>query len=404
MPVLSDVATRHEANAPAPPLEDGVERVRQEPPRQESLRQQSPRHPIWPDVPKSVYAPEERAAENQLALFEMESGGGQEEQVPDLESYDAIIVAFSGGKDSSASVCRLLELGADPDKIELWHHDVDGREGEGLMDWPSMPAYCEAFAEAFGLDIYFSWREGGFEREMLREDDRTAPVHFEKPGGAVGTAGGTRGPLGTRRKFPQVSGNLQVRWCSSSLKIDPAATALRNDHRFRGRRTLFVTGERAEESAGRAKYEQFEPHRSDLRNGARYQRHIDHWRPVHTWGEEEVWHILARWCVNPPHPYRLGWGRASCLFCIFGSPRQFASAAQVAPDRAQRIMDYEEEFGCTIKRDRSVKDMTREADPYDMDPELMEAARKDTFNEPIILTPETWTLPAGAYGESCGPT
>jgi hypothetical protein len=67
-------------------------------------------------------------------------------------------------------------------------------------------------------------------------------------------------------------------------------------------------------------------------------------------------------------------------------------------------MDYEEEFGCTIKRDRSVKDMTREADPYDMDPELMEAARKDTFNEPIILTPETWTLPAGAYGESCGPT
>lgn len=362
-----------------------------------------PRSPIWPDVPRSAYAPEERRGDDQLALFEMDRHG-EEPLAPDLESYDTIIVAFSGGKDSAAAFLHLLELGADPDTIELWHHDVDGREGEGLMDWPFIPAYCEAFAEAFGVDLYFSWREGGFEREMLRDGDRTAPVRFEMPGGEVGTAGGTNGPLGTRRKFPQVSGDLSVRWCSGALKVDPAATALRGDHRFREQRTLFVTGERAEESAGRAGYAQFEPHRSDLRDGIRYQRHIDHWRPVHTWTEEDVWHILARWCVNPPWSYHLGWGRTSCVLCIFGSARQFASAAEVVPGRTERVIAYEEAFGCTIKRDRSVQDMIGQAEPYDMDPEIIEAARKETYDAPIILTPETWTLPAGAYGESCGPT
>jgi hypothetical protein len=33
------------------------------------------------------------------------------------------------------------------------------------------------------------------------------------------------------------------------------------------------------------------------------------------------------------------------------------------------------------------------------------AAMSESFDEPIILPPgETWRLPAGAFGESCGPT
>ena len=43
-----------------------------------------------------------------------------------------------------------------------------------------------------------------------------------------------------------------VRWCSAYLKIDVGAAALRGQARFEGKRTLFVTGERAEESAARA--------------------------------------------------------------------------------------------------------------------------------------------------------
>ena len=57
----------------------------------------------------------------------------------DLSEYDHIIIGMSGGKDSIAALLRLLDLGVDRDRLELWHHDVDGREGSTLMDWPFTP-------------------------------------------------------------------------------------------------------------------------------------------------------------------------------------------------------------------------------------------------------------------------
>ena len=46
----------------------------------------------------------------------------------DFASYDYIITAFSGGKDSVACVLSLLDAGAPRERMELWHHEVDGRE------------------------------------------------------------------------------------------------------------------------------------------------------------------------------------------------------------------------------------------------------------------------------------
>lgn len=117
---------------------------------------------------------------------------------------------FSGGKDSIALYLALREAGVPNKQIELWHHDIDGREGSRLMDWPCTRAYYGAFARAFGVPIYFSWRAGGLEREMLREQEVTAAVHFETPEG-MGQAGGDRGKLGTRRCFPQIAASLRVR-------------------------------------------------------------------------------------------------------------------------------------------------------------------------------------------------
>jgi hypothetical protein len=62
------------------------------------------------------------------------------EVVPDLSTYDRFVIAFSGGKDSIACFLHLLESGVQREKIELWHHDVDGREGNHFMDWPCTPA------------------------------------------------------------------------------------------------------------------------------------------------------------------------------------------------------------------------------------------------------------------------
>ena len=320
-------------------------------------------------------------------------------EAPDLDSYQRFIVAFSGGKDSLACLLHLLDLGVSRDRIELWHHRIDGA-GRAFMDWPVTEPYCQAIADAFEVPLYFSWREGGFEREMLRENTATAPVVFQTPEGHS-TAGGL-GPLNTRRKFPQVSSNLSVRWCSPVNKVDVAAAALRNDPRFQNSRTLFLTGERAEESPGRAKYATFEPHRTDRRAG-RSRRHIDHWRPVHAWPETQVWEIIQKYSVNPHPAYWLGFGRVSCQKCIFGSANQWATVRQLDPSGFSRIEFYERDFGLTIHRTQTVTQRADLGTPYPMlSSKWRDLSMRDTYAEPVFL--EHWEYPAGAFGESTGPT
>ena len=72
-----------------------------------------------------------------------------------------MIVAFSGGKDSIASLLAVLEAGVSPDRIDVYHHDVDGA-GPSFMDWPCTTAYCRAVTDALGVPLYLSWKEGGF--------------------------------------------------------------------------------------------------------------------------------------------------------------------------------------------------------------------------------------------------
>ena len=320
---------------------------------------------------------------------------------PDLSSYDKIIVGQSGGKDSLACILHLLDKGVPKEKIELWHHLVDGREGSSLMDWPVTDDYCRKFADAFGMKLFFSWKTGGFEREMLRKDSPTASTKFETPEGVM-ESGGTRGKPGTRLKFPQVGASLTTRWCSAYLKISVADTAIRNDLRFANSRTLVVTGERAEESPARAKYKTFEPDRSDLRNG-KAKRLVDRWRPVHKWTEEQVWEIIERYKVNPHPAYRLGFGRTSCLSCIFGSKDQWATVKSLSNEHFERIANYEEDFGVTIHRTKTVRELAAMGTAYQIEDDRLRAmALSPEHTDPIIV--DDWELPPGAFGESTGPT
>ena len=271
------------------------------------------------------------------------------------------------------------------------------------MDWPVTHDYCRAFAEAFGMPIRYSWRVGGFEREMLRENTPTAAVKFEDETGNVIECGGKSNRLGTRMKFPQVSANLSVRWCSAYLKIDVCALAVTNQPRFRDRKTLIITGERAQESSARANYKTFEPDRADNRDGKRVVRHVDHWRPVHGWDETQIWDIIEKYRVNPHPAYHLGWGRLSCMACIFGSPDQWASVRRCDRDKFNMIARYEEQFDCTIHRTRSVSEQADRGAPYAaINRRMLKKAVSDRYSDRILL--KKWELPAGAFGESTGPT
>lgn len=318
----------------------------------------------------------------------------------DLLSYDKYIVSFSGGKDSTATFLYLLDNGVPLDKIELWHQEIDGR-GNTFFDWEITPDYCKRFAEAFGVPIYYQWKEGGFLRELMRKDSLTAQNCFELPDLSVKCIGGKRGKLATRHKFPQCSPDLSVRWCSSYLKIDVCSAAIINQSRFQNIRTLVLSGERGEESAARARYAIFEPDRSDLRNGKKFCRHVDRYRPIREWKENQVWEIIERYCVRVHPCYYLGWSRCSCKFCIFVAKNQFASAASISPSLMKEVMRLEKEFGCTIKRDMDLSRLIAGGSIYDsVSLELAELATSYSYHLPIFI--QDWDLPAGAFGDDCG--
>jgi 3'-phosphoadenosine 5'-phosphosulfate sulfotransferase (PAPS reductase)/FAD synthetase len=322
--------------------------------------------------------------------------------VPDLGSYDKILACVSGGKDGLASVLLLLEAGVSPDRIEIHHHLVDG-EGPTFMDWPVSRSYVHKLGEALGIRTIDSWRQGGFLREMLRDNQSTAAVSFQTLEGDVVTVGGTRGPKDRRRKFPQVTANLKQRYCSPACKIDVFSRILTNDLRFRGQRILVITGERAEESPGRANYAKFEKHRDDLRNGRGYTRHIDHWRPVHAFTEEQVWDVIKRHRINPHPAYHLGWSRMSCRTCIFSGPNEWATVRLQMPQAFEPIAQYEREFGLTIQHSESVDEQADRGVPHICQLEMLLLAESENYYAEIIVPEGTWVHPAGAFKKGNGP-
>lgn len=344
------------------------------------------------------------------ALLETENLKRHDMDGINLSEYDRAIVAFSGGKDSLACLIWLVDQGFPREKIELWHHEVDGR-GVFFMDWPCTPKYCQIIADAFKVPIYFSWKDGGFLGEMLRNNEPTKPTLFETPSGEVLSSGG-KGPAGTRLKFPQVSADLRVRWCSAYLKIDVMDKAVTGQERFNNSKTLVLSGERAEESPGRARYSVFEPDRTDARGG-RKKRHIDRMRPVHKLKSMEVWEMIGRVGVIPHPAYYSGWGRLSCRSCIFGSANQWATIRKYFPDNFNEIAGHESSFGVTINRKMSISQLADMGTPYEIPDTVLLGYLRLKVREfiyfpeqacyPAIISPENWVLPKGAMGESCGP-
>lgn len=186
--------------------------------------------------------------------------------------------------------------------------------------------------------------------------------------------------------------------------IHVADRVLRNDPSYAGIRTLFVTGERAEESANRSRYQAFERHRADRRDG-KSKRHIDHMRPVLYWPEQQVWDIIRRHGIVPHPAYLAAFGRLSCRNCIFASASQWATLERFDPAGFQQIALYEAAFGRSIHRKDDVITRARSAKPFSAaNTETMELLMAARFEGPIAIILPDWQLPARAFSGHSGPT
>jgi hypothetical protein len=342
-----------------------------------------------------------------------------------LEEYDLIVVMISGGKDSIACFYKLLELGVPKEKIELWHHDIDGGHPTRTMDWKCTQNYMKALADAEGVKLRVSYRVNGFFGELYRVG-ASEPVEWIDPDtGEVKQCRPSHNYLkcrelkeqateemeellkeyGCRMKFPAKSPDLSRRWCSAYLKIGVADSVVSNLEETKSdKKILIVSGERRGESAGRAKYNEMEIHRTNAQ--AKAHRVVHQWRAVIDYTEKDVWEVLKRHRVNPHPCYRLGWNRCSCSACIFSTPPLMKGFKEIYPVEYAALRQDEQRLGFTVDNRKNLDEFIAGAKSCLVpdDKQALHSIQTGEFSVRDIFV-DDWKYPAGAFhgaeGGSC---
>lgn len=328
-----------------------------------------------------------------------------------LEEYDLIVVLFSGGKDSMACYYKLLELGVPKEKIELWHHDIDGGHPLRRMDWRCTQNYVKAFSEAEGVPLRLSWRVNGFFGELYRIGASELVEWCEPETGEIIQCKPSKKYLecqkikekalddmeeelkkhGCRMKFPARTADLHTRWCSAYLKIMVADSVMSNldslnlleevggkRHKFpakggahqgrwcSGNLKAAVQDSVTANLEGTKKDKKIlivsGERRGESAGRSKYNemeihrtnaekkvhRTVHQWRPVIDYSEKDVWEVLKRHKVNPHPCYRAGWNRCSCAMCIFSTPPLFAGIRELYPEEWEALKQDEKILGFTL--------------------------------------------------------
>lgn len=321
-----------------------------------------------------------------------------------ISEYDYVIISESGGKDSMACLFYLLDLGVPKEKIELWHQCVDGKgmDQVELMDWPVTESYIESVGKLFGIKTFYQWRSGGIYNELMRKDSLTGDVYYTTLEGEIIHLPTRNGKKNTRLKWPAMSPDLRIRWCSPYVKIDVFRRVLNNHPKYKNKKILVVTGERREESSNRAKYAEAEIHACNNKS-----RLVHAWRPVIDWTEQQIWDTYEKRSFLPHPAYLLGWNRTSCFGCIFSTADLWAMMREIAPERFNQLVKLEQELNHTIDTSRlklndkaDLGSLERLPKDHRVSKWVQMALTKNFSVADLIM--EKWEVPAGAFRGNLG--
>lgn len=245
--------------------------------------------------------------------------------MPDLESYDVLLVNSSAGKDSQAMLDLVVRLSRERGvlhRVVVVHCDL------GRVEWKGTAELAETQANHYGVRFLKVSRPQG---DLLD--------HVEKRGmwpssaARYCTSDHKRGQV--HRVMTQLTALEQItRKAHGAPNADAPV------------RILSMMGLRADESPARAKKTPFE---RDAR-ASNSRRHVDVWLPIFQWSVDQVWTTIRASGV-PHHPaYDLGMPRLSCCFCVLASRDALLLAAKHNPELLAQYVAVEQRIGHTFKK------------------------------------------------------
>jgi 3'-phosphoadenosine 5'-phosphosulfate sulfotransferase (PAPS reductase)/FAD synthetase len=235
-----------------------------------------------------------------------------------LARKDVLFVAnHSGGKDSQATLIRLLELGIDKNQIIVVHASL------GDAEWPGALEKAQEHATKHNLPFFVA-RASKTIFDMVERRFETRP---EVP------------------SFPSSS----TRQCTSDLKRDPIAKVVRNYAAAKGFKTVVnCLGIRAQESSARSKKSPFSLNERFCTN----TRSWFEWFPIFELSVAQVKASIAAAGETLHYAYALGNDRLSCVFCIMASDGDLKCGAKHNPELLGRYVALERKTGYTMHASR----------------------------------------------------
>jgi len=262
--------------------------------------------------------------------------------VPDLGTYDWIVVSISGGVDSQAAldvvVTEAGRQGVPLSRIVTVFADL-GKDDEH----PGTPELAAEHAAHYGL-----------------RHERVFRVVPDGEGGQVQQ--GLADHIEDRGMWP----DSERRFCTSDMKRGPIwklFTRLAAESREAGAagrvRILDVQGKRAQESPKRRREA---PFTANERASNLTRRQVDTWLPVHHWLKEQAFE-RAQQAGTRVHPaYAAGLPRVSCIACVLAPKSALVRAAQLYPQVFARKLAQEQRMGHLFRVDLSIADIIAAAE------------------------------------------
>lgn len=235
-----------------------------------------------------------------------------------LSDYTTVIVSSSAGIDSTGGALYWALKNYPKESILVLHCDTDL---EPIESWPHLVKMCQHLGLRY-------------------------PVKITHPQGYFGI-------LEQRMRFP----DSRRRWCTAYLKSDLTEKWIRQNRLWLGKKVLFATGERWDESSRRSKLKHLTYHPTHLKT-RRAGEFLCHWyRPALEYEKGKMFERSKELGIPPHDCYTQGLSRCSCIACFFSSNAEVMKNMRRHPEQFRRLIAAELKSGHTWKRDQSLKEL-----------------------------------------------